>query len=344
MSTLDNLQHRILSLNVISPPTISKPLTLAVMPSVIKSGHKRIYKYTLSIFLERAQEIHGDKYDYSQITPEHIQNKNSKISIFCRQCCNNWYPCINNHINNKTGCPICAISQFWTLERFLMSAKLIHGDKFDYSQIISEHIKNKNSNIPIICNKCKYYWTPSINNNIYDKNGCPGCSGLIKWNLNLERFLQNAKQIHGDKFDYSQVTPQCIQNVNSKVPLTCNECKYFWTQSIQHHINQKNGCPNCNHNAPWTLERFLLAATKIHGNKFEYSQIKNNNIQGCRSKISIICTKSRHTWITTINNHIYHKSECPHCSKSRGYSDIQIEWVENIMISEGIIIQHALSP
>jgi hypothetical protein len=42
-----------------------------------------IRKYTLPIFLERAKAINGEKFDYSQITEQHINNANSHVPIKC---------------------------------------------------------------------------------------------------------------------------------------------------------------------------------------------------------------------------------------------------------------------
>lgn len=75
------------------------------------SSRKQIRKYTLpcggslDIFLERAREVHGNKFDYSQIRPEHIQGATSHIPILCKTCGYNWSPSINNHINKIQGCP-----------------------------------------------------------------------------------------------------------------------------------------------------------------------------------------------------------------------------------------------
>lgn len=61
----------------------------------------------LTIFLERAMEIHSTKYDYSQITEQHINNLSSNVPIKCNICEYEWSPSINYHINGNNGCPVC---------------------------------------------------------------------------------------------------------------------------------------------------------------------------------------------------------------------------------------------
>lgn len=91
--------------------------------------------------------------------------------------------------------------------------------------------------------------------------------GRRRWTL--ERFLERAYEIHGDKYNYSAITPDHINGYRSKVPLTCNTCSYEWTPTINDHIYCKSGCPSCSGRVPWTLERFLERATTLNGDKYD---------------------------------------------------------------------------
>ena len=61
--------------------------------------------------MERAVEIHGDLYDYSNVRKEDIVNCGSEICVICKKCKSEWTPSVNNHLNSKSGCPICNISR-----------------------------------------------------------------------------------------------------------------------------------------------------------------------------------------------------------------------------------------
>jgi len=296
--------------------------------------------WTLDRFLIKAKQIHNDKFDYSRITLDHIKGVGSHIPVTCKICNYFWTPIIGGHINEKSGCPQCYGNAAWTLESFLIRSEIIHGSKFDYSQIMSDHIKGGNSHIPIICKTCNYLWTPPIISHINAKSGCPQCSGRAPWNL--ERFLIRAEQIHGNKFDYSQITSDHIKGVGSHIPIVCKTCNYFWTPPINSHINNKNGCTQCSDNIPWTLERFRIKGNQIHNNKFDYSQITLDHIENKYSHIPIRCIKCNHIWSPRIDSHIHSKSGCPKCTHT-GYSKSQIEWLESIIASGCINIVHALN-
>jgi formylmethanofuran dehydrogenase subunit E len=295
-------------------PTLNKqiPLTLNIIsnnPPPVKLAPIR--KYTLPIFLERAQIIHGTKFDYSRIKPEHIQGYYSDIEIICRICGYEWITSIASHINQRCGCPSCAGVVPWTLERFLKQALQIHGNLFDYSQITPQDIQGAHSHIPISCNTCGHKWNPSITHHISSRNGCPECYGNVPWNL--ERLLVRAKEIHGDKYNYDNIIAEMVINQKSKIPIICNNCGHQWEPSISNHINNKTGCPECYGNIPWTLERFIIKAHVLHGDKHDYSQITNDHIRGKRSKIPIICKICGYFWNPSIDDYINRQSGCPDC-------------------------------
>lgn len=61
------------------------------------------------------------------------------------------------------------------LERFIKKARLIHGDKYDYSRSVYVKAKEK---ICIICPIHGEFWQ-TARNHLYLKQGCPRCSESI---------------------------------------------------------------------------------------------------------------------------------------------------------------------
>lgn len=61
--------------------------------------------------------------------------------------------------------------------------------------------------------------------------------------LTQEECLKRFKEVHGDKYDYSKVV---FNNVDEKVCIICKEHGEFW-QTPYKHINRKQGCPHCGH-------------------------------------------------------------------------------------------------
>lgn len=263
---------------------------------------------TYATVIQRAQLIHGDSIDYSSVSPEHIVNVNSRLPLRCRICDHKWTPSIDSHIYGKHGCPNCAGQVPWNLDRTLYRFKIIHGDKYDYSRIKEEHINGENSHIPVHCNLCNHDWNPSIASHL--QHGCPNCVNVAPWTLT--RFLIRTNEIHGPKFDYSQVREEHIQNQNSHIPVHCNICEYDWNPSIASHL--QHGCPNCAHNAPLTLATFLAKAKEIHEDKCDYSRVTEEHIHGKNSCIPIHCNTCGYDWNSTIDNHLNSKHGCPNCA------------------------------
>ena len=87
--------------------------------------------------------------------------------------------------------------------------------------------------------------------------------------LTTQEFIEKAKKIHGDKYDYSKV--EYIKS-GLKVCIICPKHGEFW-QIANSHL-QGQGCPECNsRNKPITKEYFVQQAIKIHGNRYDYSKV-----------------------------------------------------------------------
>ena len=85
--------------------------------------------------------------------------------------------------------------------------------------------------------------------------------------LTKEIFIERAKQIHGNKYDYSEVE---YINANTKVRIICPIHGEFF-QTPSRHINMKQGCPKCSHQSyPNTSEIFIEKARSIYGDKLSY--------------------------------------------------------------------------
>jgi hypothetical protein len=278
---------------------------------------KRIGRYTLTIFLERAQVVHGDKFDYSNITEADIKGCQSKITVVCRRCRYIWRPSIVNHISGEYGCPSCAGLVRLTLETFIIKAHQLHGDIFEYPGLCAEMIQNNRSRIYIKCIRCLYVWDCIIRNHLNSrKYGCPQCAGNLRWTKN--RLLIKAKEIHGDQFDYSLVLEEQILSAYSEITIRCTICDYIWTPNIHNHITGKSGCPQCYGRIGWTLTTFIARAIEIHVALYDYSLITEADVVNQRSHVWIICNKCKRRWCPTITSHINGKRGCPTCRSSKG--------------------------
>ena len=98
--------------------------------------------------------------------------------------------------------------------------------------------------------------------------------------LTKEEFIERAKKVHGDKYDYSKVN---YVDSHTDIIIICPEHGEF-KQKPSNHLNG-NGCPECIRNK-WTTEKFILKAREVHGWKYDYSKTEFKTV---RDKVCIIC-------------------------------------------------------
>jgi len=185
-----------------------------------------------------------------------------------------------------------------TTQEFINRARAVHGDKYGYAFSVyqSNHI-----NLFIHCPEHGIFeQTPS--NHVRGK-GCPCCSGNKKHTN--ESFIQKAREIHGNRCDYSLV--ECNGN-NSKVKIVCPEHGVF-EQTPANHLKGR-GCPDCGGSKKLTSEYFVQKAREFHGeNTYGYSKIDYLN---SRTKVKIVCPEHG-DFEQTPNNHLRGVG-CPGCS------------------------------
>jgi len=104
--------------------------------------------------------------------------------------------------------------------------------------------------------------------------------------LTKREFIKKSRKIHGNKYNYSKII---YEYSNKKVIIICKKHGSF-LQIPNHHL-RGSGCPKCKNEKIGNICRksdqdFILKASIIHNNKFNYSKINyiNRNI-----KIKIIC-------------------------------------------------------
>ena len=124
-------------------------------------------------------------------------------------------------------------------DAFILKARKVHDDKYDYSKVdyVGSHMK-----VCIICPEHGEFWqTPSLH---LSGNGCKKCGYIKNGNNNRTKlidFVNRANIIHKFKYDYSKVD---YRGNKTKVCIICPEHGEFW-QTPGHHL-QGCGCPKCN--------------------------------------------------------------------------------------------------
>ena len=279
-------------------------------------------KTTTEEFIERARKVHGDKYDYSKV--EYI-NSRTKVCIICPEHGEFWQEA-NSHLKG-CGCLKCSKEKknyYNDMESFRKDPYKLHGNKYDYSKV---NFKKKNDKIKIICPiHGEFITTPHIHLLGCE---CPKCAGTKK--LTTEEFIERARKVHGDKYDYSKVE---YVNSKTKVCIICPVHGEFWMTPNMHLYGQE--CPKCSYsimgmNRRLTTEEFIERARKIHGDKYDYSKV---DYKGLYKSVCIIChKKDKHGkehgefWQAPANH--LNGNKCPKCKESKLERKVRLSLDEN---------------
>lgn len=126
-----------------------------------------------------------------------------------------------------------------TTEQYIEDARIVHGDKYDYSKSVYTGARQ---GIEINC--------PTHGPFIQQAGshlggvGCPKCwearKGLSRRRNSLEDFLSKAKVVHGDKYDYSKTE---LKMITAKVEIICPTHGSF-AQVASDHLRGR-GCVKC---------------------------------------------------------------------------------------------------
>lgn len=128
--------------------------------------------------------------------------------------------------------------------------------------------------------------------------------------MNTENFIKRAKELHGDKYDYSKSE---YKGGKEKICIICPEHGEFW-QLPYNHISRTNyrGCPKCNGGIKNSAEDFIDSAIKVHEKKYDYSKV---NYVNAITKVCIICPEHGEFW--QIPSSHLSGAGCPKCWEER---------------------------
>lgn len=185
-------------------------------------------------FIQKAREVHSNKYDYSEI--EYVSTKRP-VKIIC-PIHGPFTQCPGDHLKGW-GCSKCSGKHKPTREEWIERANKKHNFKYDYSKV--EYRDNKTP-VCIICPEHGEFWqTPS--SHLRGDGGCKSCLSVNKWkrqHKSTEQFIVDANKIHHYIYDYSKVE---YYNKITKICIICSKHGEFWQTPSSHLLG--NGCPQC---------------------------------------------------------------------------------------------------
>lgn len=193
-----------------------------------------------------------------------------------------------------------------TQEKVIEQFKEVHGDEFDYSDVI--YVSTRVT-VKVRCKKHNYIFHPTPRNH---KKGakCKYC-GLdsIKEKLNKgnEKFIQDVIKRYGDVYDFS-----LLNYVNTKTLVTLIHKEYGIVKVRPDTLLCKYTYINKGNKPTKSTDKntFIKEAIKVYGDKDDYT---NTNIISSKENIDIRCRVHNITFNKSIQTYLAGWG-CPSCS------------------------------
>lgn len=205
-----------------------------------------------------------------------------------------------------------------TTAEFIALARLTHGEKtYDYSAV---NYQTAHEKVEIGCpDHGGFTQRPSAH---LRGAGCPDCGAVLRSASQIydaERYVEQARSVHGDRYDYSQLGYGGQRN---KITVICKEHGPF-SQFPGNHL-KGNGCPRCGNvqkgvSGRTEIGEFIDRATAVHGDgRYDYSQVVLTTLV---TPVSIICPK--HGVFRQRPHKHLQGDGCRMCRESRGEREVR---------------------
>ena len=149
---------------------------------------------------------------------------------------------------------------------------------------------------------------------------------------NTRSYIEKAREIHQGMYDYSLVD---YKNSFTKIEIGCPIHGIF-TQRACDHINQKQGCPKCSHNFPYTHTDFVKKSQEKYNNKFKII----SDYKGMKHSITIQCIDHSIFTLKMAEKHLERNGGCPICwrngrlgnLKPGNISKLETKWLDSLNV------------
>lgn len=284
------------------------------------------HRKTTEEFIKESNIIHNRKYDYSKVN---YINAYTKVCIICPIHGEFWQE-PHSHLKG-CGCIACgknkvSLKKTKTTEEFINKSKIIHNNKYEYSEVQYVNVFQK---VKIICPIHGEFWqTPNIH---LRGCGCEKCGG--RFVKDTKTFIEEAQKVHGNKYDYSKTN---YKDCKTKLCIICSEHGEFW-QTSPHHLNGE-GCPSCARVSPKAEKEIISLIEPIYAEQHNRKILNGKEIDIYIPSLKIGIEFNGLLWHSEKygKNKHYHEYKTYECN-SNGIGLITIfedEWVNKRKVCE----------
>jgi hypothetical protein len=222
--------------------------------------------------------------------------------------------------NSDNGIGEKAYSNTWetVLSQFLQT----HGNRYDYSKT---EYKGYNYGLTVICRKHGEFSTDTGRHR--KGQGCPKCGTESSASLlrkSQSKFIEEARDTHGDKYDYSK---SVYKTTNEDIEIICSKHGSFY-MSPYRHCAKGQGCPTCSkldRNQIIGTEDLISRSKEIHGDRYDYSKLVYVDSY---TDIEVVCKEHGSFWLSPYA-HAIRGTGCLAClGRNRTTEDVVNQLIE----------------
>lgn len=237
------------------------------------------FKMTTRQFIEKAKKIHFDKYDYSEVV---YCGSHGKVKIICPTH-GPFFQESRQHLKGQ-GCLACAGKMPLTTNEFISKVSSIHNNFYDYSLV---EYRGRAHKVKIICPKHGLFEQEAKEHYRYGCYHCGNDKIKEKLSSNTSEFIEKAKALHGDKYNYDLTN---YRGNKIKVKIICKFHKSFMQTPNDHLMGV--GCPQCkNEISLWKRSDYVKLCDERHDGKSNLYLIKCYSSNEVFYKIGITVKK-----------------------------------------------------
>lgn len=267
-------------------------------------------KLTLCEFVERSNQIHNHKYDYSKVD---FVNTKTKVCIIC-PIHGVFEQTPKNHMNGQ-GCPKCGKEYAKechknNYNKFILKVNERFGNRYSFPYIEDEY-ENKNSIITVRCNWCGNEFKKVADYVFSSITGGCFCKESEKDFISYDEINKNVKD------GYQIVKYDGLKSIkNDKVTIMCNNCCCKFERNIKVVLNKEINCPSCltKINRLKTIDEIKNKMDKL----FPTIEIDYNNYVNTSTNVLCKCKKCGHIFKRKINTFFCGNLKgdpCPKCNQ-----------------------------